>query len=145
MTPNTKYSKYPVFECIFLPNDINTWCIFQVQGKPAAVPRASGYTSVIPQFRQYRSQGYSTLRHTCSSMRKCSNVISKSIFPNFCFVSFLVQPVQYNSPYQVSGWVEGRKGKDLTVHSLILHQRNNLSHSKTFFQLTLALLNILDA
>lgn len=55
-------------------------CLFsQVRGTPAAAPRASGCMSAIPQFRWYQSQGYSTLRHICSSMRKSSNMTGESI------------------------------------------------------------------
>lgn len=58
-----------------MSHDINNQYVFQVQGMVAAAPRASGFTSVIPPFRRYQSQGYSTLRHTCSFMRNCCNVM----------------------------------------------------------------------
>lgn len=67
----------------------------------AAAPRASGYTSVIPTFRQYPSQGYSTLRHTCSFMRKCCNVLSESIFPiDLCF--YLIWTLAWPAPLTIS-------------------------------------------
>lgn len=67
----------------------------------AAAHRASGYTSVIPPFRQYRSQGYSTLRHTCSFMRKCCNVLSESIFPlDLCF--YLIWTLAWAAPLNIS-------------------------------------------
>lgn len=67
-----------------MPHDVDTvgfvFVFSQVPGTPAAAPRASGYMSAIPQFRWYQSQGYSTLRHICSSMRKSSNMTEESIY-----------------------------------------------------------------
>lgn len=58
--------------------EMNWPTLFQVRGTAAAAPRASGCTSVTPRFRRYQSQGYSTLRHICSSTRSCSSVTSST-------------------------------------------------------------------
>lgn len=105
-------------------------CVFQVRGMPAAAPRASGCTSVIPPFRRYRSQGYSTLRHTCSSTRKCCNVTSELIFPEisqrslFCFVLFLVHACTAPLTVSVSGWREEKGKTSLYTHLSYIERKN---------------------
>lgn len=85
--------------------------MFQVRGTPAAAPRASGCTSVTPPFRRYQSQGYSTLRHTCSSTRSCSSVTSGSDSP------------RHACPCALAGHAEVKKGKASQYPHLVLLER----------------------
>lgn len=119
---------------------LTTLCIFQVQGRPAAAPRASGCMSVIPQFRRYQSRGFSTLRPTCSSMRKCSNVTSRSLFPLLYFVWFLYS--LYSSPpftESVSGWKEGKK-ENVTVLARLTSEELSFKYSVSIKTVTLTCL-----
>lgn len=61
----------------------------------AASPRVSGFTSVIQLSRWYRSQGSSTLRRTCFSMRKSCEEKRKYFSGNhlFCLFKVLHSPV----------------------------------------------------